>query len=300
MPFVQMMRRFKSSLGWPLFFILVACSTKPIVVSEHEVSTPASPVEINAKPEIDEPETPTCKPSELGPRYFLELQLSPLDPRQAALKRSTSIRLPGDAKPADHWLGGGLPERCDKHDNVSQCPPMRIDLLDYQPARFTICGSENTIIKELQHVFFSSLSYPMKDPGSGATLNGILATCGVGYAVPRSFGLEDRLTHRLTPDLSECEIEVNANDMTDNRFGGNHHYLGFMRGRITSEELFEWQVVVLAVREDQWTDEVADIIRASARSFEVDWDAVDARKKLDLLIDSERTHKIVRKTKKQR
>lgn len=114
---------------------------------------------------------------------------------------------------------------------------------------------------------------------AGRDLARLLDRCGDGGDRTPRVRLENRVEYELSPDHSFCQAEFSG-DPGDPDLRMQMHQLLTIRGRKAraregSSELYEYFGMTFHVPETDWPH-IGDLVRASARSFSVDWNAMDA------------------------
>ncbi len=209
-----------------------------------------------------------------------------LEAELQGLAKPMRLRLPKTAQIKPCWRGGGS-EGGDQ--GASALDPVDASILS-EPIALETCRPEHPIARILRIVSFHA-SMRMDFNVKGRDLGYLLDRCGDGGDATPRVRLEHRVAHELAPDLTFCQAEFSG-DPDDPDPGLQLHQILTIRGRKTRDredggEVYEYVGFNFHVPEADW-QYVAELVRASARSFIVDWDALDARAKRTLEIDRAR------------
>lgn len=228
------------------------------------------------------PQAFLCESSRaLGPRYRLEFHGDQLNPKQKRIPPLYSLRLPRGASPAEAWLKGTEDPNCIGVDS-NGCSSVDKEILAAKHP-LKICG-EQPRTTPLVGVFlkrFVVFGAPESRKEAEARL---LRKCGVSNdASMQTIRIsEDLITFNRLDERAmdrSCTVDFTDVESYDHDDHNSMHYHGFALYDSTPKS-FNIAVVVYVVHEKDWPI-VADTIRASARSFEVDWDSFYAREALE-------------------
>lgn len=123
----------------------------------------------------------------------------------------------------------------------------------------------------LRDLYAARHKMPLDFEGMGRNVKLVISNCASGIMVNPT-GKEKRrvLHHKVVDDGAYCELELKGYEDPDRQHYTLDHEFNVMHGRRVNG-VFEYQYLVYRVPEQDWPY-VADVIRASARSFEPFWE----------------------------
>lgn len=184
-----------------------------------------------------------------------------------------SIRLPGTLKPAPWWLEGGLSPACEAAGSECWSVPFR---MFEEPPTMGPCGKEprNAVIRAVTMTAYSA-QIDSKHPEA---IEALKPNCGIRSG---HLGLDKGEVPKQTSDY-EFSLErglcvAEASNLASWVAGEpTLHYMAVMRFDMQADGYLRQVAIVFVVDERDWPV-IGNMIRSSALSFQVDWNAYDKR-----------------------